>query len=66
VAALRSPAFTPLWRHEDEHVLIYGRGEGEPAVIVALNFHEDPQVVRVPAPGPRRGVARVPLQPDAS
>ncbi|MFO0605347.1 MAG: alpha-amylase family glycosyl hydrolase [Polyangiales bacterium] len=52
VAALRSPAFTPIWRHEDEHVIVYGRGEGDPAVIVALNFDEASQVVRVPAPGP--------------
>ncbi len=51
VAALRSAGMTPIWRHENERVLIYGRGEGEPSVIVALNFHDEPQSVRVPAPG---------------
>jgi hypothetical protein len=33
-------------------VLIYGRGDDDPTVIVALNFDERSQVVRVPAPGP--------------
>jgi maltooligosyltrehalose trehalohydrolase len=47
---LRSPAFTPIWRYEGERVLIYGRGEPEPTCIVALNFHENPQAVRVPVP----------------
>jgi 1,4-alpha-glucan branching enzyme len=50
VPALRSAAMTPIWRHEPERVLVYGRGEGEPEVIVALNFHDDPQSVRVPVP----------------
>nr|MBK7065797.1 alpha amylase C-terminal domain-containing protein [Deltaproteobacteria bacterium] len=49
--ALRSAGMIPIWRHEKERVLIYGRGEHEPEVIVALNFHEEPQSVRVPAPG---------------
>lgn len=50
--ALRGPGFTPLWRHEAERVLVYGRGEGTPEVIVALNFSDEAQLVRVPAPGP--------------
>lgn len=50
VAALRSPALTPIWRYEEERVLIYGRGEPEPSCIVALNFHDDGQSVRVPVP----------------
>ena len=29
--ALRSPGFVPIWRHEDEHVLIYGRGDDDPS-----------------------------------
>ncbi len=51
LAALRGPAFTPLWRHESEHVLVYGRGEPELQCVVALNFDEAPQTVRVPVPG---------------
>jgi len=52
IPALRSPGFTPIWRHEPEHVIVYGRGEGDPSVIVALNFDEASQVVHVPVPGP--------------
>ena len=51
VAALRSPGMIPIWRHEPERVLVYGRGDVVPSVIVALNFHDEPQSVRVPAPG---------------
>ena len=29
---------------------MYGRGEGEPSVIVALNFHDAAQRVRIPVP----------------
>ncbi|MEZ4392583.1 MAG: alpha-amylase family glycosyl hydrolase [Polyangiales bacterium] len=50
VPALRSPALTPIWRYEEERVLIYGRGEPEPSCIVALNFHDDGKAVRVPVP----------------
>ncbi len=49
---LRTPGLIPIWRHEDEHVLIYGRGEAEPECIIALNFDDASQTVRVPAPTP--------------
>ncbi len=48
--ALRTAGTTPIWRHEAERVLVYGRGEGEPSVIVALNFHDAAQRVRIPVP----------------
>ena len=51
VPALRGAGMIPLWRHEAERVLVYGRGEEEATVIIALNFHEEAQSVRVPAPG---------------
>lgn len=51
LAVLRSPGFIPLWRHEKERVLIYGRGETAPECIVALNFHDEGQPVRVPVSG---------------
>ena len=49
---LRTPGLVPIWRHERERVIVYGRGESEPQCIVALNFSDDAQVVRIPAPGP--------------
>lgn len=51
LAVLRTPGFVPIWRHENEHVLIYGRGDEAPTCIVALNFDDAAQVVRVPVPG---------------
>jgi hypothetical protein len=41
-----------VYRHEAERVLIFGRGEGPPEVLVALNFSDASQTVTVPAPGP--------------
>jgi 1,4-alpha-glucan branching enzyme len=53
LAVLRTPGFVPIWRHETERVLIYGRGEEKaPACVVALNFSDDAQTVRVPIPAP--------------
>lgn len=54
LASLRGPLTVPLWRHEAERVLVYGRGDADLDVIVALNFSESPQTVRVPAPGEDR------------
>lgn len=51
LAVLRTPGFIPIWRHEAERVLVYGRGEKVPLCIVALNFSDEPQTVRVPVPG---------------
>lgn len=51
VAALRGGEMFPTWRYEKERVLIYGRGRRHPEVIIALNFHDEGQTVRVPAPG---------------
>lgn len=52
LAVLRTPGFIPIWRHENERVLVYGRGQSVPECIVALNFNDEGQTVRVPVPGP--------------
>ncbi len=52
MGVLRTPGFVPIWRYESQCVLVYGRGEGNPSVIVALNFSDEAQAVRIPVPGP--------------
>lgn len=52
IPALRTPGFSLLLCDDERRVLAYGRGEGDPHVIVALVFGDEDARLRIPAPGP--------------